>query len=39
VSPSKGIGDDPKQAVTPEALRQIIADAKALWTIRRKSGR
>lgn len=39
VSPSKGIGDDPKQAVTPEVLRQIIADAKALWTIRRKSGK
>jgi 3-deoxy-7-phosphoheptulonate synthase len=39
VSPSKGIGDDPKQAVTPEVLKQIITDAKALWTIRRNSGR
>ncbi len=39
VSPSKGIGDDPKQAVTPEGLKQIITDAKALWTIRRKSGK
>jgi 3-deoxy-7-phosphoheptulonate synthase len=39
VSPSKGIGDDPKQAVTPEVLRGIIADAKAVWTIRQRSGR
>ena len=39
VAPSRGIGDDPKQAVTPEALRQIIVDAKALWTIRRNSAK
>lgn len=39
VAPNKGIGDDPKQAVTPEALKQIITDAKALWTIVRKSGK
>ncbi len=36
VAPAKGIGDDPKQAVTPEALKQIIAKAKALWSITRK---
>jgi 3-deoxy-7-phosphoheptulonate synthase len=36
VAPNKGIGDDPKQAVTPEVLRQIITDAKALWAICRK---
>lgn len=35
ISPSKGIGDDPKQAVTPAALKEIIAQAKAVWHIRR----
>ncbi len=35
VSPSHGIGDDPKQAVTPEVLAEIIAQAKQLWTLRR----
>jgi len=34
VQPSKGIGDDPKQAVTPETLAKIIRKAKALWTLR-----
>jgi 3-deoxy-7-phosphoheptulonate synthase len=37
VSPSKGIGDDPKQAVTPDVLKQIISRAKALWTISRST--
>ncbi len=35
VSPSHGIGDDPKQALTPEVLAETIAQAKALWAIRR----
>ncbi len=35
VRPSQGIGDDPKQAVTPDALKAIIGQAKALWAIRR----
>ena len=35
VSPSHGIGDDPKQAVTPDVLAEIIAQAKQLWTLRR----
>jgi len=34
VSPSHGIGDDPKQAVTPDVLKEIIVEAKQLWTIR-----
>ena len=38
VSPSHGIGDDPKQAVTPEVLAGIIAQAKQLWTLRRGTG-
>jgi 3-deoxy-7-phosphoheptulonate synthase len=35
VSPSHGIGDDPKQALTPDALADTISQAKALWTLRR----
>ena len=33
VSPQKGIGDDPKQAVTPEVLGRIIRRASKLWEI------
>lgn len=35
VSPSHGIGDDPKQALTPEVLAETIAQAKQLWSLRR----
>jgi 3-deoxy-7-phosphoheptulonate synthase len=35
VSPSHGIGDDPKQALTPDALADVIARAKQFWTLRR----
>jgi 3-deoxy-7-phosphoheptulonate synthase len=35
VSPSHGIGDDPKQALTPEVLAETIAQAKQLWVLRR----
>jgi 3-deoxy-7-phosphoheptulonate synthase len=35
VSPSHGIGDDPKQALTPEVLATTIRQAKALWALRR----
>ena len=31
VAPSKGIGDDPKQALTPDVLASTIAQAKDLW--------
>lgn len=34
VSPSHGIGDDPKQAVTPDVLADIIAQTKQLWSLR-----
>jgi hypothetical protein len=30
-----GIGDDPKQALTPEVLRKTITQARQLWAIRR----
>ncbi len=35
VKPSAGIGDDPKQALTPEALTKTIAQARALWNLLR----
>lgn len=34
VSPSHGIGDDPKQSLTPDVLAKTIAQAKQLWAIR-----
>jgi 3-deoxy-7-phosphoheptulonate synthase len=34
VSPSHGIGDDPKQAVTPDVLAGIIVQARQLWAMR-----
>ena len=36
IDPSKGIGDDPKQSITPEVLTKVIKQAKQLWTIRRE---
>ena len=34
VSPSHGIGDDPKQALTPTALTETIAQARQIWAMR-----
>ena len=34
VQPSKGIGDDPKQAITPEQLAETISQAKQIWALR-----
>ncbi len=36
VSPSHGIGDDPKQALTPVALAEVIAQARAIHALRRQ---
>jgi 3-deoxy-7-phosphoheptulonate synthase len=36
-SPSHGLGDDPKQAVTPRVLAELITRAKALHALRRNS--
>ena len=33
VAPSQGIGDDPKQAITPEVLKTLIGKARQLWTL------
>ncbi|MDQ5977301.1 MAG: 3-deoxy-7-phosphoheptulonate synthase [Verrucomicrobiota bacterium] len=35
VEPARGLGDDPKQAVTPAVLAGLIKDAKALHAARR----
>jgi 3-deoxy-7-phosphoheptulonate synthase len=37
VQPSKGIGDDPKQALTPEQLAETISQAKQIWALRHPS--
>ena len=37
IDPSKGIGDDPKQAVKPEMIQEIIKACKALWENRFKA--
>lgn len=34
IDPSRGIGDDPKQAVTPRTLDRIIRRARQLWALR-----
>lgn len=36
VKPKDGIGDDPKQAVTPDVLKSIIADAAVIFKMRDK---
>lgn len=35
-NPKKGMGDDPKQAVTPDVLAQIIKDARAIHAAAKK---
>lgn len=36
IDPSRGIGDDPKQAVTPDELKKIIDHSKAIWAMRQE---
>jgi 3-deoxy-D-arabino-heptulosonate 7-phosphate (DAHP) synthase len=33
--PKRGIGDDPKQAITPEVLSKLIKDINQIWAIRK----
>lgn len=33
--PKKGIGDDPKQSITPEVLKKLIQDINQIWEIRK----
>jgi len=37
VNPAKGIGDDPKQSVTPDTLRRIVERARAVWALTRST--
>lgn len=32
-APARGIGDDPKQSVTPDTLQRIITRARAIWDL------
>ncbi|MGA1205639.1 MAG: 3-deoxy-D-arabino-heptulosonate 7-phosphate synthase [Opitutales bacterium] len=34
VDPISGIGDDPKQAVTPAVLKKLILDVNVVWSLR-----
>ena len=34
VDPSKGLGDDPKQAITPEAFAVLLRKCEAIWALR-----
>ncbi|MEM9856155.1 MAG: 3-deoxy-D-arabino-heptulosonate 7-phosphate synthase [Bacteroidota bacterium] len=36
IDPKHGIGDDPKQALTPETLTKLIKDAQTIWNISRE---
>lgn len=38
VNPISGIGDDPKQSVTPDVLANIIRDVKQLWQLKMRWG-
>ncbi len=33
VAPSRGIGDDPRQSVTPDVLHRIIVRARSIWDL------
>jgi len=37
VDPVNGIGDDPKQALTPAVLADTIRQAKSIWALRREA--
>jgi 3-deoxy-7-phosphoheptulonate synthase len=39
VQPSKGIGDDPKQALVPDALAETIRLAREIWPLRHPAAR
>ncbi len=35
INPMGGLGDDPKQAITPAAYKRLIANCRAIWELRR----
>ncbi len=34
IDPVTGLGDDPKQAITPDAFRQLLIKCEAIWDLR-----
>ncbi len=34
IDPPKGLGDDPKQAITPEAFKSLMKKCEAIWDLR-----
>ena len=36
IAPQKGIGDDPKQAIKPEILKELIRDVKVIFDLKKK---
>jgi 3-deoxy-7-phosphoheptulonate synthase len=36
IDPKHGIGDDPKQSITPDVLAKLIRDIREIWEIRRR---
>jgi len=36
VNPITGIGDDPKQSITPDVLKKLIHDARVVWGLRHR---
>jgi 3-deoxy-7-phosphoheptulonate synthase len=36
IKPQEGIGDDPKQSITPGVLKKLIVELKQLWSLREK---
>ena len=37
LDPQRGIGDDPKQSIKPQVLKQLITDIEAIWEIKNKT--
>ncbi|MBW7894955.1 MAG: 3-deoxy-D-arabino-heptulosonate 7-phosphate synthase [Opitutaceae bacterium] len=35
IDPTKGIGDDPRQSITPDVLKKLICQAREFWRLRR----
>jgi 3-deoxy-7-phosphoheptulonate synthase len=36
IRPQEGIGDDPKQSLTPDVLKDLIAELGSLWSLKNK---
>ena len=34
IDPAKGIGDDPKQAITPDKMKRLISSCREIWDCR-----